>query len=240
MTVTPKVFTASTPATSIGNNAGSQSTVDFDKLSVSSGSKRGRTSAMGPKDTGTTKIAGGLDKAAPRARDKPGALLAQLPARDRAAPYTERERDARWEAAKIWSFNAPDADRFMDLERVRLTLGKGTKKYGYGEFGQLGIYAEELANRLTSSSSLLAESKAELARLEKEGGIMANVPFSPENDRLNKARARVKEDTDRLHSFRAEVDKFLNKPDTFKYLKPINPVKDGNPPKSKYFVKDFP
>jgi hypothetical protein len=173
---------------------------------------------------------------APLPQSKPGVLLTQLPPRDRAAAYTTNERGARWSAAEQWKFDAPNADRWMDLERMRLNI---LKAVGVDKPDKLGSYVNALQGRLITASQSLADSKDRLASLEHGSSWWAHVPLSGENTALNEARATVQSKMARLKGVGAEIDKLLNKWDSIYYLRPIDPAKDGD--STGYFAPfDYP
>jgi hypothetical protein len=156
---------------------------------------------------------------------KPGVLLTQLPPRDRAAAYTTNERGARWAAAEQSKFDEPNADRWMDLERMRLNI---LKTIGTDKPDTLEGYVRALQNELITASKSLATSKDKLSSLEHGSSWWAHVPLSGENTALNEARATVQSKTTRLNGVGAEVDKLLNKWDSIHYLRPVDPAKDGD------------
>jgi hypothetical protein len=166
----------------------------------------------------------GAEETAPPSKDTIKAIgrssgmgsLAQLPATEYVAPFNNDERKERWSAADKYHFNAPNADRWMYLERMRINLINGPYK---SVPSKLEINVGKLQQELETTSEQLATSNKHLGSLEKNG--WHHVPFTKESNDYASTKNKIFELTGKLNSLGAKIDKLLNKDDSIDYMRPI-------------------
>lgn len=154
-------------------------------------------------------------KAAPR--------QARLPAGGPIAPFTSFERKASAGAVKKYGLDAANADRWMGLQRMKLNIYKSVGRMS----GDKSLsYVRTLQQQLEGWSENLGYAKNNLATLQSKASGWARVPFSGESSALNKAQEVVRDVRSALQSKSAEADKLLDRSDSTRYLKPVDPQLD--------------
>ena len=142
-----------------------------------------------------------------------GTLLARAPVRERPAAFNSYEREM---ASREFKNDAPSADRWAGLQRMKVNAWKAAGKTSSNTL----FYAAALQEKLQEKAQSLDLRKQELTALEANG--WSKLPGTRESRELPQARARVTEAKTKLNSVTAEVDKFLNRPESSRHFKPIN------------------